>query len=713
MSPAANALELSNRLRETKGLQISSVLNGAGEALQYLVQFSTHPEVPNRTDSAVEFLRELDEVESELTSPEHDYVADPTQAQIGDLLPGGNRVVRRLGQGACSVALLVTRNGDYFVLKAANDPENNPRIKDEAEVLAKEDLRHQGIVSFVEFLEVGDRAAFLLRPVFADKDRKIIETLGQRLRKDGRLHVDLLQRFGEDLLDIVNHLEDQGIPHRDIKPDNIAVGMLGRGDKLHLVLFDFSLSRTPAENLRAGTSGYLDPLLPLRKPPRWDLHAERYAAAMTLHELATGVLPTWGDGATEPSQLSPQTEITIEPELFDAGLREHLAGFFKKAFRRDINERFDNAEEMRRAWRNAFEGIEEPGKFSDHADESQLRQALAKATFDTVVPELGLGTRATNALDRANVITVKNLLTVPIRRLRRLRGVGNTTRREIASAVRILRERLGSPSTSGTKDGPDSESDEAGLIPGPIDPATFSIDLLTQRVLRVGIRDSDTTQRTAQALLGLDPAVPSPWPSQTEVAEALKVTRGRIGQIVAKLSVRWSKDPAITLVRSSVVELLKASGGIQTVDELAEALLSSRGSSEDEPLRTGRARAVARATVEVERTMAEPRFLVRRDGRRVLIALDSELGSYAGKLGDEADKLAGEDPLAAPARALERLRQVFPPSRVPIADTRLIRLAAAVSENAAVSSRQELYPQGCRQPGRSSFPRELCSVCRL
>ena len=692
VSPASNALELSNRLRETKGLQISSVLNGAGEALQYLVQFSTHPEVPNRTDSAVEFRRELDEVESELTSPEHDYVADPAQAQIGDLLPGGYRVVRRLGQGACSVALLVTRNGDHFVLKAANDPENNPRIKDEAEVLAKEDLRHQGIVSFVEFLEVGDRAAFLLRPVFADKDRKIIETLGQRLRKDGRLHVDLLQRFGEDLLDIVNHLEDQGIPHRDIKPDNIAVGMLGRGDKLHLVLFDFSLSRTPAENLRAGTNGYLDPLLPLRKPPRWDLHAERYAAAMTLHELATGVLPTWGDGATEPSQLSPQTEITIEPELFDTSLREHLTSFFKKAFRRNINERFDNAEEMRRVWRNAFKGIEEPGKFSDHADESQLRQALAKATFDTLVPELGLGTRATNALDRANVITVEELLTVPIRRLLRLRGVGNKTRREIAAAVRILRERLGSPSTSGTKDGPESE--EASLILGPIDPATFSIDLLTQRVLRVGIRDSDTTQRTAQALLGLDSAVPSPWPSQTEVAEALKVTRGRIGQIVAKLSVRWSKDPALTLVRSSVVEFLNASGGIQTVDEVAEALLSNRGSSEDEPLRTRRAGAVARATVEVERTMAEPRFLVRRDGRRVLIALDGELASYAGKLGDEADKLAGEDPLAAPARALERLRQVFPPSRVPIADTRLVRLAAAVSENAAVSSRQELYPRG-------------------
>ncbi len=41
VAPAANGLELSNKLRETKGLQISSVLNGAGEDLQYLIQCST------------------------------------------------------------------------------------------------------------------------------------------------------------------------------------------------------------------------------------------------------------------------------------------------------------------------------------------------------------------------------------------------------------------------------------------------------------------------------------------------------------------------------------------------------------------------------------------------------------------------------------------------------------------------------------------------
>ena len=114
--------------------------------------------------------------------------------------------------------------------------------------MSKQEMRHPCIVDFVESLEIGQHAAFSMRPVYAEKEKRLIETLGHRLRKDGRLHIDLLQRFGEDLLGVLNHLEEQGISHRDIKPDNIAVGMVGRGSKLHLVLFDFSLSRSPADN---------------------------------------------------------------------------------------------------------------------------------------------------------------------------------------------------------------------------------------------------------------------------------------------------------------------------------------------------------------------------------------------------------------------------------------------------------------------------------
>ena len=497
-------------------------------------------------------------------------------------------------------------------------------------------------------------------------------------------------KLGVDLLDVVNYLQEQGIAHRDIKPDNIAVGMVGRGDTLHVVLFDFSLARTPTDNIRAGTTGYLDPLLPLRKPARWDLHAERYAAAATLHELATGTLPRWGDGTTDPSHLN--CEITIDAELFDASLRERLTEFFRKAFRRDVSQRFDNAEEMLREWRHCFENLDQPGAFSDQEDEETLRELLANATLDTQVHELGLGTRATNALDRANLLTVEDLLTVPLRRLSRFRGVGNKTRREIITAVRLLRERLGARPTTGATSGLDEEPKRGESL----DPGSLSVDLLAERLLpRAKAGAPDKSAVMIKSLLGLNDDLDEPWPSQTSVADFSRVTRARIGQVVGKFQDRWSKEPAITRLRTDLVGIVESAGGAMTVSELAEAFVVTRGCVEEEPLRTRLARALVRAAVEVERSMGEPRFQVRRDGDRALVALSQDLAGYAFRLGDLADKLAAEDPLVPPQRVLQRLREVSAPAGAPmLTDSRLVRLAAAASRLAALSSRQELYPSG-------------------
>ena len=175
-------------------------------------------------------------------------------------------------------------------------------------------------------------------------------TLADRLRDEGRLHLELLERFGEDLLATIDWLEQKGIPHRDIKPENLGTAKIGK--QLHLVLFDFSLARTPAKNILAGTRNYLDPFLQTRNPPRWDTHAERFAAAVTLHQMAAGSLPRWGDGRSEPAVLD--REATIDADAFEPAIREGMTAFFRKALRRDYRARFDNAEEMLRAWRQLF-----------------------------------------------------------------------------------------------------------------------------------------------------------------------------------------------------------------------------------------------------------------------------------------------------------------------------------------------------------------------
>lgn len=681
--PAANGVELSNQLRISKGLQISAVLNGASESLQDLIQYSTHPEVPSRIDSVTDFLEFLDGVEDDLTAPDHEVVDNPAAAQQGDRLPGGFIVRRRFGPGACAVALLVAKDDEEFVLKVASEPDYNNRLKDEAEVLAK--LRHQHIVEYCDTIDVGDRVGILMR-------RAGTSTLGQRLRKDGRLHIDLLQRFGEDLLSVVAYLEEQGIPHRDIKPDNIGVGPVGRGNKLHLVLFDFSLSRTPVDNIRAGTARYLDPLLSLRKPPRWDLHAERYAAAATLYELAAGPgnFPEWGDGETAADQLD--CEATIDAELFDANLREPLTAFFARAFMRNPSDRYDNAEDMLRVWRDCFKNLEAPPAATEEQDVAPRQERFAQATHETPIAELELSIRATNALDRINIITVGDLLSTPLRRITRLRGVGNSTRREIAEAVKALREHLGRPEQ--TEPAPTTDTDDESSIPA--DAIAASIDMLAPLVTRPPARGQTSHElEILHALLGLDDNLGSIWPSQTDAARHLDLTPVAVHQVLKKALGRWRREAVITKLRDDLVEITRSNGGACAVEELRDAMLVARGSMRDEPERSQLAMAVVRAAVEVERSMGDPRLIVRRDRDRVLIALDQDRANYASRLGHEADKLAGEDPLASPVRVVEQLRAISPKELSEgLTDNRLVRLAAAAAQAAALSSRQELYPRG-------------------
>jgi hypothetical protein len=110
------------------------------------------------------------------------------------------------------------------------------------------------------------------------------------------------------------------------------------------------------------------------------------------------------------------------------------------------------------------------------------------------------------------------------------------------------------------------------------------------------------------------------------------------------------------------------------------------------------ASSIARALVETETSLAEPRFQLRRISGKTIIACTRELAVYAEKLGQVADTLAMSDPLHPPLRAFEELLNVPQPSVPegcqPINNDRLLRLAAAVSNIAAVSAKQELYPKG-------------------
>jgi serine/threonine protein kinase len=674
--PASNPTELARILRDQKGLSISAVVDGAGPKLEELIQWSTHPDVLTRIGSVEDFLTLLADVEDELTAPTETVVTDPLQAKRGDRLPNGFVVERILGQGATALALLVKKGDKESVLKVALKQEDNARLHEEAEALRS--LHSEFIVDIENELTMNGRTVLVLQKA---GDR----TMASMLAKDGVPGLDLLERYGENLLSAVCSLESHGVAHRDIKPDNIGIRSLTK-QRNQLILFDFSLARAPLENTTVGTEVYRDPFLKNRKPPRWDLAAERYSVGLTLYEmtLGSGVLPKWGDGKSDPALTDDG--LVIDAEKFDPSVRDGLVEFFEKALHREPEERFGTADEMRWAWQEVFKGAEKRKIKTPTGDEVDLSVSVEEAELRTPVVSLGLSTRARNALERANVVTVRDLLNFPIREIHLMRGVGNQTRQEIIRCVAALKERF-----------PNNEEPAEEVL------GTPTLETLRNRILGTKVGKKETDWNIRCGLLGLgSSARPSPlqWPSQTDTADSLHVSPSRVYQTLAADRTRWSKDPLITAFRHELCEQIQKLGGIVTIPESIDLtlLLRPAAATLDLDRRQMMASAVARAAVEAEDKMAQRRFELRRVAGKTVVSCSQELAAYADKLGQVADDLASAERLLPPLRVFQELYDVPQPQQPdgcqPFTNERLLNLAAAMSKTAAVSSKQELYPRG-------------------
>lgn len=671
--PAQDGLELQDKLSSGMGLQISDELNGAGRKLQDLIQYSTHPDTGMRIDSADEFMEYLYEVEDELTRPDHHRANDPTEAAPGDVFDGGIVVKKRLGRGASSIAFVVEYKGQERVLKLAANIEQNQPLSDEGKTLQK--LRHSSIIAYHETENILGHTGLMID--YANEG-----TLAQRLRKEGAVQLELLERFGDDLLSAVCHLEDKGISHRDIKPENIG---LMQQNRLNLVLFDFSLSTVSPDNYKAGTVAYMDPFIRDAGRRRWDDYAERFSVALTLYEMATGTLPTWANGEGMPPLIDG--ELEVDQTVFDPSVREVMVAFFHKALKRDIKQRYGNAEDMSRAWKQLF--LQAPQKTT----EEDVKCPLEEAQMTTQVGLLDLSAQALDTLSRININTVKDLIRLPRNELVRMTGVGTKTRKELSEVVAKLQERLGTPVT---------------VQPLPVtDNLQISVDQLFAIAMPRTNKASDPVRVAfINEYLGrIDSDPPKGpynvhWPTLVGLSAEIGVETVLAREIQTRLLTAWGKNKYITQLRHDIAQSLDENGGLMTAIELSESVLLRRGSVQESPRRERHAQAVVRAAVETELSRQQSRWVLRRSGKRILIADNTqergeELADYAEALGQLAEECAQQQPLLSPVRALERIRAVpAPESFASLSNHRLLRLAVAASQGAALSSRAEFYPQG-------------------
>ncbi|MGW7002051.1 BREX system serine/threonine kinase PglW [Streptomyces sp. NPDC054933] len=739
-APAARRSELMARLGADGGLHPYSVSDSIAASLDELVYQATRSDVADRLESVDAFLRQLDVAEQDVNSQAVAAEADPLNATPGQALDAEWTVVRVLGSGATARALLVQGDPEGGagasqprVLKVALDAEKDSRLHAEATA-----LKQVGGGRIVRLLDgprtLGGRTVLELE--FAGA-----QSLAQRLRGQGRLNYHELESFGEDLFKALEELTAKGIRHRDLKPENLGV-QHGADGREHLMLFDFSLADVPDRDLKAGTKGYLDPFLDHGQRREYDDYAEYYAAAVTLHEMASGERPVWGDGSGDPRTTSDEHPALAE-DLFEPGLREGLTTFFDRALHRDTARRFDSLKQMGAAWRDLFTRADAvppattPATASADAETLQeIRDAAALAAeLKTELIAAGLSPRAVSVAADLGASTVGELVSLPPHRLSQARGAGVLIRNELKRRHRqwtkALRRKAAvetattvetgkaakAASVSAKRAAATSETDAAV-----IDQMTArgSVDQLAALLAPGPTRANSSKSDVIRATLGLPADGPEPdpwegelaaWPTQVAIASALQTAQPTVSRHHVAAIKEWAETGWLHHIRNELVAVLEAGGRIMTVQELAVELRVSHGAGSDTPARTlAKALAVVRAAVEAEALpdgrdeQHQPRLTVLRRGERVLVALDSLPGSnapsaphladYAAKLGAKADELAASDPLPGRASVVRDLRAVpTPEGMAPLAETRLVALASAAATKAAASPRLELYPR--------------------
>jgi len=700
-----------------------------------LVAFATEYCAANRADSAEEWVELLLDAATAPAAPIADNSVPPLKARPEDLIGGRFLVEAILGQGATARVLKVVdeqHDNRSFALKISLNEEHDVRLSDEGRALGK--LRDRRIVQFIEEVKIDGRVCLLLS-LAGDT------TLYHELTRQGPISIDLAARYGEDLLDALMALEEAAIPHRDIKPANLGVGASSQKRAHHLVLFDFSLVAASHADVELGTAAYRDPFLIERK--LWDAAADRWSAAVTLHEMLTGERPKFSG-----PPLATDSLLILAAERFEAA-REALVGFFIKSLARRAEERFLSAEDMKRAWSSCFVERARVAPSLNAVEEPEIDFRAIPA--DTPIALLPLSIRARNGLERAGLTHARDLLGLPANRLSAVRGVGTSVAKDIlkfrdewqqANAIPVVI----SASFLPTYAGPALATQASDLPPG-----AQSVFLEAGLATLAAIANSSAVQVTAlcakaqlkpEVVRGVlarasaaarqdnIPATLEAWcerllggqgkqigyirelfglgepflgrldVQQSEVAKQHKITPANIYIALRRCREQWRQASNLEALSERCRQLVEENAGALPLAKAAELLFQvlPNSGSEVSAQKIAEAAALLRVCAEAE-DEEQPRLWVSAlpyKGSRGLWAFSTaNLEASLCELAKAADALAAREVLASPAEVERVLRACVANTRLEsLPSERLIALAAEASTRAAVSSRLELYPRG-------------------
>lgn len=279
---------------------------------------------------------------------------------IGSVLFNRYKILDLLGEGGMSVVYRALDNTTQQVvaIKTLKFHDKDLGARFAREVAIHDELKHPNIVKAIECLESPNGQSFF-----------VMEYLKGVVLQDYIVSQGSVSQFNDictilgQVLNAIEFAHDQGIMHRDIKPDNII--LIEQRGQLRAKVLDFGLAKIQEDLQRltktgvvVGSPAYMSPEQCMGKP--LDFPSDIYSLAVVAYEMITGKLPF--DAETDVEMMKAHCERSSLPAPLTVHRKDIpavnvLAEIFEKALDKDASNRYQSVDELKAAfdewWRQA------------------------------------------------------------------------------------------------------------------------------------------------------------------------------------------------------------------------------------------------------------------------------------------------------------------------------------------------------------------------
>ncbi len=262
----------------------------------------------------------------------------------GKILQERYRIERQVGQGGMGSVYLATddRFHSTVAIKAAYVLDDNFKKAFAREARLLNSLKHSALPKVTDHF-VEDNSQYLVMEYIGGDD------LFEKMRKTGQpFPVESVLNWAEQLLDALEYLHNQGIVHRDIKPQNLKLTPEGK-----VILLDFGLAKgnptdanyqTAAQSIFGYSRNYasLEQIQGTGTDPRSDV----YSLAATIYHLMTARVPA--DALTRAMMVLNESRDPLEAAgSFNRGITKEISDALNVCMSLKAASRPGSAEEMR------------------------------------------------------------------------------------------------------------------------------------------------------------------------------------------------------------------------------------------------------------------------------------------------------------------------------------------------------------------------------